>query len=286
MALRIEFTLLKPVIWLLSAGMFAIAALGFNYYQAQMDATRTLAMKLGLPNVVAIEEFRLVRDSNQMYEVQLAAKVRPEDTRLVVGSGDPALFLIPLYATNADFASSTVGPFGFYIAQRNEASDGVGAFGLTEINTVGDAVLVNVVGTRIDGQASLAGTNYNVGAGDLGLEEGAFLIGDHLVERATRLGNRDVTPFRDTLILLTVIFVGLALVSHFHGRRRLTIGKPEAAPVPQASSPRSKKAFLPLASQDEIRKTDEVERARRRRSRLSFVSPFSADPVEALKNQR
>ena len=286
MALRIEFTLLKPIIWLLAAAMVAVGAFGLHYYQSQMDATRTLAMKLGLPEVVAIEEFRLARNSNEMGEVQLAAQVRPTDTRLIMGTGEPPMYLIPLYATDADFLNASPSPFGFFVSSRKPGIEGVRAFGLNEVKVLPDTVQVTAIGTRIDGQSSLEYSPYNFGAADLGLEDGAFLVGNSLVERAARLGNRDVTTGRDVLIFVALSLLAMAGVSHVHGRRQVVIGKPDPKPIPQASSPRSKKAFQPLASQDEIRKTDEVERARRRRSRLSFVTSMTGDPANAVKNPR
>ena len=283
LAFRVEFTVLKPSIWLLSAAMVFVAALCLHYYQAQMDATRTLAMKLGLPDTVAIEDFHRMRDSNQMGEVQLAAVVRPADTRPISGPGN-ALFLLPLYATDASFEDDSAAPFGFYVAMRDTRVEGIASFGLAEITNLGDSSLVNVIGTRLNGQSALSGTVYDFAPADIGLESGAFLVGGHLVERAARLGNGDVTAFRDTLFAVTLLLVAMAGVSQFHGRRQVVIGRPEQKIAPEAKSPRSKKAFAPLASQDEIRRTDEAERARRRRSRLSFASTFTSEPVDSLKN--
>ncbi len=286
MALRIEFTFLKPTIWLLSCAFVAVAVFCLHYYQSQMDATRTLAMKLGLPNAVAIEDFLLARDSNQMSEVQLAAKVRPADTRLVAGVGEAPMYLLPLYATDADFRDSETGPYGFYFSTRSDDADSVAAFGLTEINALPDGVLVNVVGTRLSGQMALEGSAYAIAPGDLGLARDAFLVGNSLVERSIRLGGGDVTPFRDTLIVVGLFLVAMAAVSYVHGRRHLVLGASEPAPASASQSPKTPKAFQPLASQDEIRKTDQAERARRRRSKLSFATSFSGDPVAALKNPR
>lgn len=286
MAFRIEFTILKPSIWLMSAAMVFAAALCLHYYQSQMDATRTLAMKLGLPDTVAIEDFHRMRDSNQMGEVQIAAVVRPADTRPISGAAGTPLYLLPLYATDVSFAEGAASPFGFYVAHRNPDVGGVAAFGLAEIANLGDASLVNVIGTRLNGQSALADTAYNISPADVGLDAGAFLVGGSLVERATRLGNGDITAFRDTLIGVASFLALMAAVSQFHGRRQVVIGKPEPKAVPQATSPRSKKAFQPLASQDEIHRTDEAERARRRRSRLSFANTFASDPAASLKSPR
>lgn len=287
MAFRIEFTFLKPSIWLISATMIFVGALCLHYYQSQMDATHKLAMKLGLPNTVAIEDFHRMRDSNQMGEVQLAALVRPADTRPVPGGTDMPLYMLPLYATDATFSDEGAAPFGFYVTTRDEQAQGIAAFGLAEIADLGDASLVNVIGTRLNGQSALVNTPYDIAPSDIGLDAGAFLVGGNLVERAAQLGVRDVTSFRDGLLSVAVFLVAMAAVSHFHGRRQVVIGRPEPKVAPEAKSPRSKKAFAPLASQDEIHKTDQAERARRRRSRLSFVtSTFTADPANSLKNPR
>lgn len=286
MAFRIEFTILKPTIWLLSAAMVAAAALCLHYYQSQIDATRSLAMKLGLPATVAIEDFHRLRNSNQMGEVQLAALVRPADTRLVAGEGDRALYLLPLYSTEADFASDEPAPFGFYAAPKKPDAEGLSAFGLTEVTDLGEVKLVNAVGTRMNGQSALSGTMYEIAPADLGLDPNAFLVASALVERAARLGTGNVGTFRDILFFVSAALMIMAGVSRFHGRRRVTIGRPDVKPIPQASSPRSKKAFAPLASQDEIIRTDEAERARRRRSRLSFAATFAGDAANLVKNPR
>ncbi|MXQ06292.1 hypothetical protein GQ651_00390 [Alphaproteobacteria bacterium GH1-50] len=49
-------------------------------------------------------------------------------------------------------------------------------------------------------------------------------------------------------------------------------------------SKRASRAFQPLASQDELRRSDEAER--RRRSRLSFAGALGADPSRAVRNPR
>ena len=153
-------------------------------------------------------------------------------------------------------------------------------------NALPDGVLVNVVGTRLSGQMALEGSAYAIAPGDLGLARDAFLVGNSLVERSIRLGGGDVTPFRDTLIVVGLFLVAMAAVSYVHGRRHLVLGASEPAPASASQSPKTPKAFQPLASQDEIRKTDQAERARRRRSKLSFATSFSGDPVAALKNPR
>lgn len=287
MAFRIEFTLLKPRIWLLAACMLWAGSFGLQYYQAQLNATKTLAMRLGLPSVVAVQDFRKMRDSNHMGEVQLTARIRMSDTRPLTSARDPQLYLIPLYATTAGSGEGDGwAPFGFYITTRDENEAGLLAYGLDEIDASDGSALVNVLGTEIRGQSALADTPYDLVPADVGLEGGAFLVAGGLVERAATLGNRSVKTFHDILFAFGCILFSMAIFSWMHGRRQFVIGRQEQRQAPVAQSARSKQAFLPLASQDDIVRSDEAERARKRRSKFTAVSAFLGDPGSAVKNPR
>ena len=278
--------MLNPRIWLLAAAMLAMAALVLKYYQDQLDATRTLAMKFGLPELVAVERFDPARDSNNLSEVRFVAQTRENDIRLVDYETATPFFLIPLYGTDAALNGPVPAtPVAYYLSRRMPGVAGLDGFGLSEIETRDGGALVELTGTRMMGQEALDDTVYREIGQELSLEGDAILVAADLVERKAVLGYRNIAPFRAALLMLAVVLLGCAGASALHGRREITLGRQAQSDVKKPETQRGSRAFQPLASQDELRRSEEAERARRRRSRLSFAAGF-ADPMRAVKNPR
>ncbi len=278
--------MLNPRIWLLAAGILLMAAFCLKYYQDQLDATRTLAMKFGLPDLVAVEDFDAERHSNNLAEVRFIAQTRENDIRLIDVHAAPPFYLIPLYATTADLGGALPAePVAYYLSRRDPGVSGLDGFGLTEVERRAGGTLVELTGTRMMGQAALDNTAYRQIGQGLSLGSGSILVAAELVERKAVLGYRDIAPLRATFLILAVLLLAVAGASAVFGRREIAIGRPAEREVKMPETQRGSRAFQPLASQDELRRSEEAERARRRRSRLSFAAGF-ADPMRAVKNPR
>ena len=282
MTVRVAFTLLTPRIWLMAGVLLMLAAVGIRYYQDQLDATRALAMKFGLPAVVAIERFEPTRHSNEMHEVQLTARTRLSDVRMIEAGTNAPLYALPLYAGSG--AMDT--PLAQYVARRESGVDGLAAFGLVKLGTDAGVSRVQVAGTRLLGQAAISGTVFDGVSALPELADAPSLIAADLVERAVVLKRRDLAPTVNMLLALSFGLFVTAGLSALHGRREITIRGGRAAPASAPVSKRASRAFQPLASQDELRRSDEAERARQRRSRLSFASALNVESTRVLRNPR
>ena len=282
MTVRVAFTLLTPRIWLMAGALLMLAAVGIRYYQDQLDATRALAMKFGLPTIIEIESFEPARHSNEMHEVQLIARARLSELRMIEGGTKAPLFALPLYAGSGPMDA----PLAEYVARRESGVEGLAAFGLVKLGADAGVSRVQVTGTRLLGQAAVSGTAFDGVAALPDLAEAPSLIAADLIERAVVLKRRDLAPTVNMLLVLSFGLFVTAGLSALHGRREITIGGGRAAPASAPVSQRGSRAFQPLASQDELRRSDEAERARQRRSRLSFASALSVDSARVLRNPR
>ena len=285
MALRVRFTIFHPRIWIMAAVFLLMAAAGLNYYQDQLDATRALAMKHGLPDAVAVEDFDPERNSNDLNEVRFVARVRPSDIALVEAADGTPYHLIPLFASSDQAFPSRSPAKAYYLVRAKDGEDPIAALGLGAVERAGAATLVELTGTQIVGQAVLRGTDHSRLRAAFGLGPDAVLVAAGLLERNAVLGYRNIAPYRDALVALALALIGVAGLSSFFGKREIKLGRQEERAIQTPTSRRASRAFQPLASQDELFRSDEAERLKRRRSHLRLSAGFT-DQAEILRSPR
>lgn len=254
----------SPRVWGAAALAAFIASAVLFYADQQDTAERMFARREGPPPRVAIEDFDPLRHSNGIGEVRLVGVLGVETPRLVTfheAGRYRSLILFPLHALNGTGEA----PLAHVLVDAAELGDPTPARvpGTVEIHPTDDGPVVEVNGLRVRVGTSFSEPLKDALAALMGRETAPIVVRPFTTDRQVALAPRPASTLAVTFAWIglacllataaTMSRPGRAARPSAHARTAPRLSPPSTR---QSHRPITRSVFEPIATQDEIFRSD------------------------------
>jgi len=244
---RLRTYALKPQSWLSAGILCFVLSVIVDYHHDQMAANSAMALKVGMPPEVMIQDFDADRHSNIIHEAQLLAEVDLGKT-VEMNLGSDArpnwVYAVPVFAVSAEarplavhrllgeklrrpqprssagdiraaaqrLESMVDRPIGMLVQETGTLADpSLALFGLTALGSGRSGLLVSVAGARLNAPSLREAAYLKLASAGIVPDKGTIAISPYKEGREQALIVRDVTWLSSVLTAVSLCLVMVAV---------------------------------------------------------------------------